>query len=319
MRIALPDRVDPASFARRDPHAPVVALSGETMGTTWHVRYARRDADPVAIRAAIVARLDTIVAEYSHWSPTSRLSRFNAAPPGSWHAMPPEFAHVMRTALRIVRASDGALDPAIGALVDLWGFGPPGAMPAPPDAAVAAALDRSGIARIRWDDASARLHQPGGVRLDLSGIAKGHAVDVIADLLAAHGIADALVEIGGELVGRGIRPDGEPWWVDVESPPGRAVPPLRVGLHDLAVATSGDYRRGDHNLDPRTGYPARAGVTAVTVIARSAIEADAWATALLVAGTASAAALATAHGLAARWITPAGERLSPALLDMVAD
>lgn len=317
MRIALPDRIDPASFARRDQHAPVVTLSGETMGTTWRVLYARRDVDAGSLRAAIVARLDAIVAEFSHWSPTSRLSRFNAAPAGSWHVVPPEFAAVVRTAIGIATASDGAFDPAIGALIDLWGFGPPGPMPAPPPAAIATARARSGIARLRWDEPTARLYQPGGVQLDLSGIAKGHAVDMVADLLAAHGIADALVEVGGELVGRGIRPDGEPWWVDLETPPGRAVLPLRLGLHELAVATSGNYRRGDHNLDPRTGRPADTAITALTVIADTAIAADAWATALLVAGPDAAAQLAAAHRLAVRWITPAGERISSALRDML--
>ncbi len=130
----------------------------------------------------------------------------------------------------------------------------------------------------------------------------------------------ALVEIGGELVGRGIRPDGEPWWVDLENPPGMALPPLRIALHGLAVATSGRYVRGDHNIDPRTGRPPANDVIAASVIADAAIDADAWASAFAVLGGEAALALAERHGIAARLVLDGGvERLSPALLAMLED
>ena len=169
----------------------------------------------------------------------------------------------------------------------------------------------------------AYLYQRGGLALDLSGIAKGYAVDAIAELLRAHGIAHCLVEIGGELVGRGIRPDGEPWWVDLESPPGLDLPPLRIALHGIAVATSGDYRRGAHTLDPRTGRPITNGMISASVIHETALEADAWATALTVLGADEALALATERGIAARLVTVidgvAREHLTPALDAMLAD
>nr|WP_318781324.1 FAD:protein FMN transferase [Sphingomonas aliaeris] len=163
----------------------------------------------------------------------------------------------------------------------------------------------------------------GGLSLDLSGIAKGYAVDAVADLLAASGIAHALVEIGGELVGRGVRPDGQPWWVDLEVPPGLTLAPFRVALHGLAVATSGDYRRGEHTIDPRTGYPVVDPVASVSVIHRSALAADAWATALTVLGVHEGIAMAEREGLAARLVTVRGgvavEHITPALAEMLAD
>lgn len=317
MRIALPATIDPRAFASVDRAAPIVTLGGETMGTTWRVLYAARDVDAVRLDAAVRARLADLVAQMSHWAPDSRLSRFNDAPAGSWHALSRDLATVMRLAARIAAQSEGAFDPAIGALVDLWGFGPPGAMPPPDAATVADARRRSGLARLAWDDATARLRQPGGVRLDLSGIAKGYAVDTVADLLAAAGVTHMLAEIGGELVGRGIRPDGEPWWVDLETPPDLPLPPLRIALHELAVATSGSYVRGDHNLDPRSGRPAAADLHAVSVIAASAAEADGWATALLVLGRDAGARMAERHDLAARFATRDGEWLSPALRAML--
>ena len=136
--------------------------------------------------------------------------------------------------------------------------------------------------------------------------------------LADHEIHHALVEVGGECVGRGMRPDGDPWWVEAETPPGFAVPPLRVALHQLAVATSGDYLRGGHTIDPTSGQPAIHDTTAVTVVGYSCMEADAWATALSVPHPQMAQELATRLKLKVRLLTRGGEEwLSPALQALV--
>ncbi|MFC3580030.1 FAD:protein FMN transferase [Sphingomonas hylomeconis] len=321
MRIALPAQIDGSAFASHDPAAPIVALDGLTMGTSWRVLFVPpRGADTGVVQRAIVTRLAGLVAEMSHWDSGSILARFNRAAAGTWTTLPPDFAHVMAAGLRSAALSEGAFDPAIGRLVDLWGFGPPGAMPAPDAAEIAAARAASGWQRLDFDPAARRLRQPGGVALDLSGIAKGHAVDALADVLRASGVRHALVEVGGELAGFGIRPDGDPWWVDLEAPPGADLPPLRVALHGLAAATSGDYARGAHNLDPRTGRPAAHGVVSVSVLHASAMEADAWASALTVLGP-GGITLADRMGLAARIVTVTGgamrEHLSAALTAML--
>jgi thiamine biosynthesis lipoprotein len=321
LRIALPPTIDAAAFAARDPAAALFDIDGETMGTRWSVRFAAPAAtDPAPIRRAIVARLARLVAEMSHWAPDSLLSRFNRSAPGTWTTLPADFAHVMARGLSIAETTHGAFDPAIGKLVDAWGFGPV-AIASPPSAAkVETARAVSGWSRLSFASTGPHLHQPGGVALDLSGIAKGHAVDAVADLLRDAGIANALVEIGGELVGRGIRPDGDPWWVDLESPPGLTLPPLRIALHGLAVATSGDYRRGAHTLDPRTGRPIETHVVSASVIHATALDADAWATALTVLGV-EGLDLAREQGIAARLVTEIGgtaqEYLTPALAAML--
>ncbi|WP_249054868.1 FAD:protein FMN transferase [Sphingomonas insulae] len=285
MRIALPAVIDPAAVAAHDPAAAIVDLGGETMGTRWHVRAVLPAGMTVAaVGAAIVARLDGIVNEMSHWSPTSRLSRFNRADAGAWVTLPPDFAHVVAGGLAIAAATGGAFDPTIGRLVELWGFGPTPVTTSPTDFALAQAKAATGWQRLTYTPGDRRLRQPGGLSLDLSGIAKGHAVDAIADVLAQCGVRHALTEIGGEFVGRGIRPDGEPWWVDLEVPPGSDLAPLRIALHRLAVATSGDYRRGAHTIDPRTGRSVANGVVSASVIHADALTADAWATALTVLG-----------------------------------
>lgn len=289
------------------------------MGTRWRTLVtAARGGDIAGAERAIVARLASLVAEMSHWEENSLLCRFNRAPPGEWFTLPADFVAVMTRALALAAITDGAFDPAIGRLVDLWGFGPPGPRPTPEEAAIAAARASGGYRRLVWDAAACRLRQPGGLSLDLSGIAKGYAADALADLLAAYGLRHALVEVGGELVGRGIRPDGEPWWVDMENPPGIDLAPLRTALHGIAVATSGRYVRGDHNIDPRTGYAPPNDVIAVSVIASTATDADAWASALIVLGRDSGFTLATRHDIAARFILDDGtERLSPALRAML--
>lgn len=324
MRIALPAVISTAALAACDPRAIVTALAGETMGTCWSVR-AVLPAGTIAadVEAAIVARLDGIVDQMSHWSPTSALSRFNRSPAGRWTVLPPDFAHVIASGLAVAAATQGAFDPAIGRLVDLSGFGPLPADAPPTDAALAAALAASGWRRLDYSAGDRRLRQPGGLSLDLSGIAKGFAVDAVADLLAGLGIRHALVEIGGELVGRGVRPDGEPWWVDLEVPPGcDTLAPLRIALHGLAVATSGDYRRGAHTLDPRTGRSTCNHVVSASVVHGDALGADAWATALTVMGP-EGIATAAAAGIAGRIVTLRDgtpcEYLTPALAAMLDD
>jgi FAD:protein FMN transferase len=323
MRIALPGHVDEAALRACDPGLPVVALSGPTMGTGWQVRaVVPRGLAPGAIGQAVRARLDTLVAQMSHWEADSVLCQFNRAPADTWVALPPDFAKVMGEALAIAHESEGAFSPAIGLLVDLWGFGPPGPVAAAPDAArIARAMAPGDWRRLAFEPATGRLRQPGGLALDLSAIAKGYAVDAVLDTLGALGIVHALVEVGGELSGRGLRPDGQPWWVDLESPPGAGVPGLRVALHGLSVATSGSYVRGPHNLDPRSGHPAAGGVVSCSVVHPSAMVADGWASALSVMGAQAGLLLATRNSLAARWVVRQGESwhetLSPALLAML--
>jgi thiamine biosynthesis lipoprotein len=295
-------------------------VDGETMGTTWSVRAV---APTAALRGEIEGVLARVVAEMSHWEPNSDLSRFNRAEPGRWQPLPPGFAQVLATGLAIADGSGGAFDPAMGALADLWGFGPAGSQPFPTEEAVAEARARSGRRHIEQDGARARRIAP--ATLDFSGIAKGYAVDAVAERLRGLDLADFLVEIGGELRGEGIKPDGQPWWVDCEAVPGIAAPPLRVALHGLSIATSGDYRRGferdgrryAHTIDPRTGYPLESGVASVSVLHPSCMHADAWATAMGVLGPAGMP-LAEREGLAVRiLVRGGGEHVSPALEAML--
>ncbi|WP_165185413.1 FAD:protein FMN transferase [Caulobacter soli] len=327
-RVLVPQLAQPPA---RPIGGAVLALAGETMGTTWTVRLvAPPTADAQALTAMAQRELDGVVAEMSPWEPLSDLSRYNRAAAGSWTALPPAFAQVLRCALEIAEQTDGAFDPTLGALVDLWGFGPRPFSGAPPQAQdIARTREAAGWRRLVLDGDN--LFQPGGLRLDLNGVAKGFAVDRVAAALDRAGARSYLVEVGGELRGTGAKPDGQPWWVELERPPtaNDDGPRTLVALHGLSVATSGDYRRFfehdgrryAHTLDPATAAPVAHSTVSVTVLADSCMRADAYATALTVMDPDKALAFATAHGLSALILAqgPAGleERLSPALSAML--
>jgi len=312
----------------------VHALAGQTMGTTWSVKLvAQPAADAPGLTAMVQRALDAVVAQMSPWEPLSDLSRYNRSAAGSWTRLPVDMATVVRRAIAVAETTHGAFDPTLGALTDLWGFGPrPFPGEPPPREATLSALEASGWKRLVLDGDA--LVQPGDLRLDLNGIAKGFGVDQAAQALERAGVKSYLIEVGGELRGTGARPDGQPWWVELERPPPMSLaandaPQTVVALHGLSVATSGDYRRFfdhdgrryAHTLDPASGAPGDHGVVSVTVLARTCMDADAWATALTVMGPEAALAFATAHDLPALIVSRAAkgleERLSPALLAML--
>ena len=299
-------------------------LGGHTMGTTWSaVLAAPADADLHALHAGIERRLDTVVRQMSTWRADSDISRFNRSEAGQWQQLPDEFLAVLDAALDIAARSGGAYDPTVGPLVEAWGFGPAGDVPRIPGEAELAELRRRvGWQRLLFQPQQHRLLQPGQAWLDLSAIAKGHAADLVARQLREDGIGAALVEVGGELVGHGRKPDGQPWRVLVESAADEdagedALPPRVLRLDDAAVATSGDRwhrfeqdgQRYAHTLDPRSGRPVADAAASVSVVAADAMHADAWATALTVMGAGDGLAFAEAHGLAARFVVRADDGL----------
>ncbi|MES2161168.1 MAG: FAD:protein FMN transferase [Pseudomonadota bacterium] len=315
-RVLLPHVVD-------DEPAPTGGVirdfGGRSMGTSWSVRLVCAPEDACAhLQQGLQQQLDAVVAEMSHWESDSDLGRFNRAEAGSWRQLPPAFFDVLAFALDVARASGGAYDPCAGALVNLWGFGPHGRFDQPDFVPPSASEISVSLASqpVLLEREGRRALQPGGVQLDLSAVAKGYGVDRLAYFLKTQGYAHCLVEVGGELRGAGVKPDGQPWWVALEQVADgadRAAPQpdeLVLALHGLSVATSGDYRRYfeldgqrySHTIDPRSGMPIANDLASVTVVHPQCMAADAWSTALTVLGCEHGLRLAERQGLAVRFV-----------------
>lgn len=287
-------------------------ITGRSMGTTWTVQYVDAHQHTKSVVGGLIQReLDLVVTQMSTWQADSNLCIFNQAAAGTWHVLPAPFYTVLDCAVKIAKETDGAFDPTIGPLVNLWGFGPEGQRTAPPmPDEINTLRARCGWHKLKLDSASRQALQAGDVSVDFSGIAKGYSVDRIASALRDAGIESYLIEVGGELYGAGIKPDGQPWWVALENSPGAEnLTQSIVALHGLAVATSGDYRRYfthngrhyAHTINPRTGYPidgASNKLVSVTVLHAECMVADALATAFTVMGVESSLAYARKHAIA---------------------
>ena len=317
------------------PPAPVSVerhtFRGATMGTTYAVTAVGRGIDDRrldALRADVQGALDHVDATMSHYRPDSDLSRFNRWRETAPFPVAPELVGVVRESIAISRLTGGALDVTVAPLVDAWGFGAPGPAAAPPTETEIAALRLDvGYGYLEVDEAASTLRKERpGVRIDLSSIAKGHGVDRAAEALAAGGIVDYLVEVGGEVRARGATETGAPWQVGIEGPrPGRSTIRRVVPLGDGALATSGEYRnfydlagvRVSHTIDPRTGRSVTHRLRSVSVLADRCVRADGLATALEVLGPDDGYALAAERGWAAVFVVEEDrgvlrDRLTPA-------
>jgi thiamine biosynthesis lipoprotein len=294
-------------------------LHGSTMGTRWSVTVDADDTlDLAALSVDLAAAVERVDEQMSPWKPDSDLMRFNAAPVNEWVALPDEMLEVLEAALSVQQLSDSAFNPCTGALVDAWGFG---AVRDIPDAqAIGSARQctpHSGADGVELDRAGGRARKRSALKLDLCGIAKGYAVDLMVRVLQRQGAEHALAVLDGELRAVGAQANGAPWSVAVEHPEAgsRAVHGV-LELNDLAVATSGDYRhyhkvgsaRLAHTMDSRRCAPVNNSVASATVLAPTCTQADAWATALLVAGLEQGLVMAQRRGIEVLFLVrrPAG-------------
>lgn len=295
------------------PQEQEIHLTGPTMGTTYNVKYVQVEgADKQQLKQQIDQLLIDINQLMSTYINDSELSQFN-----QWKSTEPfplseQTIAVLNEAKRLGDMSAGLLDVTVGPLVNLWGFGPqnrPEKIPS--DELIQTTQQLVGLDKLTvgptWASKSiANLY------VDLSTIAKGYAVDQIAELLKTHDIQNYLVEIGGEMRVAGVKGSGIAWRIAIEKPQAeqRSVQEI-ISVGDNAVATSGDYRiyyeqdgvRYSHLIDPSTGYPITHNVVSVTVIHPSSMTADGLATALIVMGKEKALALAKQYDIAVLLIT----------------
>lgn len=265
-------------------------LGGNAFGSYWRVVVAKS-----AMTASISPRVSEIVASVdSSMSPyraETEISRLNNADTRDWMELSASMNAVLGSALETSRRTDGAFDPTVGALVGRYGFGP-------------IRGDRFGTASdlVLRDGALRKGH--GKMNLDLCGIAKGWALDLIVAELTALGLSDFLVELGGEVAVRGHHPEGRAWRVAVDGPSGPS-PQLALQIEGKAIATSGNMLQGyqigsgrvGHIINPQSGVAPVGDLASVSVVSETAMEADALATSLFALGREAGGAMAASLGL----------------------
>ena len=300
-------------------------LTGETMGTSYHITYQLpKDADEAAIQGAIDARLQQINDSMSTYQDNSTISKFNRLAKDTPITIDADFSHVLDVSRQVYTQSNGAFDPTVMPLIEIWGFGstmtverlqsPPTALEI---AQAQALVDFKGV--VQQQQTISKVKD--GIGLDFSAVAKGYGVDVIADVLRNnYKIRNYMVEIGGEVATSGANSQHQPWQIAIDAPiegstvsKRQTVAAIRQPIADgnkMHLATSGNYRnsiifdnkRYSHTIDPATGEPIVGGAPSVTVAADSVALADAWATALTAMSYEKALATAEARNIAALFI-----------------
>lgn len=292
----------------------ILKIAGPTMGTQYHISWVSSDPGQAkSLQEQVDNRLSAINQSMSTYIPDSELSLLNKGElpqdDDGWMSISADLTEVLSKSLIVWQGSHGVFDVTVGPLVNLWGFGPQARPKYIPDAArIAELLSHIGSQNIELDAAHSRVKLKTPQYIDLSAIAKGWAVDDIARLLKQHQITAFMVEIGGEIQTAGLKPNNQPWRIAIERPEQllEQSVALIVPLHDMGVATSGDYRnyyeedgvRYSHTIDPATGYPIKHKLASVTVLHPETGLADAWATAISVAGPERGLALAEEQDLA---------------------
>ncbi|WP_431307760.1 FAD:protein FMN transferase [Agaribacter marinus] len=296
-------------------------VSGPTMGTTYNIKFMLSETSaertsPHELRNDVDDLLVDINNLMSTYISESELSKLNDAPAGVPFRISAETQYVLSEAIKIGQLSNGMLDVTVGPVVNLWGFGPtkrPDKVPSQEKLNMIAPY--VGLDKFKINNGNVVKSHP-EVYIDLSTIAKGYAVDRVAELIESKGIRNYLVEIGGEMRVSGKKAGEKDWLIAVEKPVTNERAIQRVfSIGDNAVATSGDYRnyyehdgiRYSHLIDPNTFSPIQHKVVSVTVVDKLSLRADGWSTALIVMGMEKGFALAEELELAALFIVKDGD------------
>lgn len=286
-----------AILARHNAPAPYQKASGLIFGTMYSVTYQSK----TDLKSSIDSMLIVFDGSLSPFNDTATISRINR----NERVIADElFATVFRKSLEVSEATDGAFDITVAPLVNAWGFGfKQGSFP--DSMMVDSLLQLTGYEKVSMNEQGEVLKQDERMMLNCSAIAKGYAVDVIANLLKSKGVKNMMVDIGGEVVVHGKNPKEKNWRIGINKPVDDSLATNQelqtiIEITDVAMATSGNYRnfyykdgrKYAHTIDPRTGYPVQHSLLSATVIANDCMTADAYATAFMVMGVEKALEMA---------------------------
>jgi thiamine biosynthesis lipoprotein len=282
----------------RSAHVEHPAWWGETMGTSYSITLSGKVKRSLfnKLSRRIEKELAEINRQMSTWDPESEISRFNHATNTEPFQCSEGFASVVARSLELSKSTNGAFDPTLQPMLNLWGFGSEGGeRQVPSDTEIENIKPATGWQKITTDGSSYLQKSDPAVSLALGAIAKGYGVDALAKILDEAGCENWFVEIGGEVIVKGINPKGTPWRIGIQYPTTNPMSSRLQGIVNLsgdAAATSGDYHNyleedGEiysHILDPRSGRAVLSDTASVTVVAPNCMDADGMATALFVMG-----------------------------------
>ncbi len=278
------------------------------MGTTYNITLVNppQNIQKQALQNDIDSSLLTINQLMSTYISDSELSRFNQSPPNEWFQLSEDTFNVIQYSLNLSKLTVGKFDVTIGPLINLWGFGATERVDFPSDDIIEIAKEKIGWQSITLNTESLQIKKNKALSIDLSAVAKGYGVDKIAELLEDNEVDNYLVEIGGEIRVKGVNKNNQLWKIGIETPSlGQLGAQKVVAIDNMAVATSGDYRnffekdgvRYSHTIDPDTGKPVTHNIASITVLSKTAKEADALATALMVMGESKALDFAKVYNI----------------------
>ncbi len=297
------------------PEPEPIEFSGFALGTTYSIKIAQPfpGIDRDNLLSGIVSLLTDVENSMSVFHPESEITRFNQSESTKPQAISPELFEVLSEAMEISESSSGAFDITLGGLIELWGFGKkerPTEVPSEND--IQQALADTGFTNLQLDAKSRSLRKAlPSLKLNLSAIAKGFAVDRVAQFLEEYEVANYLVEIGGEIRTRGVKKKQMPWRVAIEKPEISKRSLFKIlEFENASMATSGDYRnfyeingvRYSHTINPFDGRPSSNNIASVSVVHRACMTADALATALVVMGYEKGYRFAMNQRIAVLWI-----------------
>jgi len=307
------------AFAGCQPQAPErvrLVLSGPIMGTNFRITLVHDgEVDKKHIENVSLDAMQSVNQSMSNYLPMSELSQFNKLKSGEPQQLSPDFAQVVRESVAISVMSDGAFDITLAPAIDVWGFGPQGTITERPSAESLLRLKKiTGYTKLSLDG-DQLSKQVDGLEINLSAIAKGYAIDKVAQALTLVGITDFLINIGGELKASGTSPNGQLWKVGIEKPHILGGVEQIAYLDNAAIATSGDYRnylliddqQFSHTINPQTLEPIFHKLALVSVISDNASTADALATAMMAMGEKRAWSFAQENSLAAYLVIRSAE------------
>ena len=286
-------------LARHNRTQPYYTINGLIFGTVYNITY-QYDGDLKVEIDEELKRFDGSLSPFNDTATITRINRNEDIVPDTF------FTNVFHRSMEISEETDGAFDITVAPLANAWGFGfKKGAFP--DSTMIDSLLDITGYTKVALSNEGKVVKQDERMMLSCSAVAKGYAVDVIAQFLAKKGIKNFMVEIGGEIVAQGENPKKDLWRIGINKP----VDDLSINqelqtvlsVTGVGIATSGNYRnfyykdgkKYAHTIDPRTGYPVQHNILSATVIAKDCMSADAYATAFMVMGLEEAERFANAH------------------------